>query len=154
MFNRIKFIGFLLIAFCIAAPAKAVNSLDTQFGPNGINVHVVQAKIKDDVLTIALMYDGAGTEGTGTSSYPLREVNYVANNEKYLVLRDKNGEWLASPLSKRDKKQNDDDRIQGFYLKGNSKEIVWFKFPAPPEEVNSIELQIPNITPFTIDMKR
>jgi len=97
--------------------------------------------------------------------FKVGSVFYVADGKKYHVLKDKEGNWLAAPVAgdyiagpaDRDwlKKTKKENKIPALFLnEDHPVQILWFKFPAPPESVNEIEFQIPEVTPFDVEIKR
>jgi hypothetical protein len=56
------------------------------------------------------------------------------NQKKYFLLKDATGEYICS---------GDPGNITA-----NSSKISWFKFPAPPSEVEEISIVLPGCAPF------
>ncbi len=183
--------GMLLIImstlFLWSGTLTAGQVIDDQFGPDGTKVELVKAKVRNGVLTLAVRYihpwelttaeQREKFENSTTNqmyqlknrSIPIKfkvgSVFYVADGKKYHVLKDKEGNWLASPVAgdyiagpaDRDvlRKMKKKNRIPALFLSDNHPiQILWFKFPAPPEGVNEIEFQIPEVTPFDVEIKR
>ncbi len=174
---------FLTISF---HDLMAGEVMDEQFGPGGSKVELVKAKVRNGVLTIAVRYvhpwEAMTPEKKGeyeknllrkvefTSrripiKFKVSSVFYVANGKKYHVLKDKNGNWLASPVVgdyvaepvdiKSVKRHLKKDEVPALILdKDNPVKILWFKFPAPPEGVQGIEFQIPEVAPFDVELKK
>lgn len=141
-------VALSLLAF--VQSAFALDAIDTQYGPNGMPVHLLKAKVNNGVLTVSIMYEN-NTGGYFHMKRPaLKEINYVAGSKKYPVLKDANGDWLASPVhgDKLLRKDVGDDFLFG----ADSKVVVWFKFPAPPEGTTSVEISVPGVSPFTADV--
>lgn len=104
----------------------------------GINAEVIECKRKKGVLTIKIRFTNKSDDevslylGTG-SSY--EKFYLTAENKKYFILEDAEGEALAP--------QNINTRIK----KGGS-HTWWAKFPAPPTEIKEINIIIPEVLPF------
>ncbi len=174
---------FLTISF---HDLMAGEVMDEQFGPGGSKVELVKAKVRNDVLTIAVRYVHPYETMTAEEQNQLRGKNwrreadiksrqipikfkvssvfYVANGKKYHVLKDKNGNWLASPVVgdyvaepvdiKSVKRHLRKGEVPALILDANHPvKILWFKFPAPPEGVQGIEFQIPEVAPFDVEIK-
>ncbi len=56
------------------------------------------------------------------------------------MLKDSNNRWIGAPM-------NSAGDISKKIAAGG-KQLVWFKFPAPPATVESINLVIPGVLPF------
>lgn len=136
-------IKILLVLFLFLTNTIAhAEPLQTQYLDNGAEVHVLKAKVaKNNVLTVVLRYDN----NTGSSmrvSYYLEHVYFIdpKENKKYYVLSDQDGNGIASPRSSRS--------IRSDYFNPGAKMIVWFKFPAPASDTETINLVIPQTVPF------
>lgn len=126
----------------------ALDAIDTQYGPNGIPVYLLKAKVDNGVLSVAIMYDNNLENLLFMERPSLKEIYYIAGSKKYPVLKDANGNWLASPVY-------GDKLFRGideFDIQDGEKIVAWFKFPAPPEGTKSIEISVPGVTPFTADI--
>jgi len=97
--------------------------------------------------------------------FKVGSVFYVADGKKYHVLKDKAGNWLAAPVAgdyiagpaDRDvlQKMKKKNQIPALFLTDDHPvQVLWFKFPAPPEGITNIEFQIPEVTPFDVEIKR
>ena len=95
--------------------------------------------------------------------FKVSSVFYIADGKRYYVLKDKEGRWLASPvvgdyiaepmdqeaLAERSKQ----GKIPPLLLdQEHPVRVLWFKFPAPPEGVHEIEFQVPEVTPFDVEL--
>ncbi len=159
--------------------------MDEQFGPGGSKVELVKARVRNGVLTIAVRYvhpwEALTLEEKGkydknvrrkieltsrkiSIKFKVNSVFYVANGKKYHVLKDKNGNWLASPVVGDYVAEPVDKESVNRHLKkgevpalildeNHPVKILWFKFPAPPEGVQEIEFQIPEAAPFDVEIK-
>jgi hypothetical protein len=171
--------ALLSVLLLTVQPAPAGQVLDEQYGPDGAKVELVKAKIRNGVLTLAVRYTHPAEVLSLNGKHPsinqrarripikfkVNSVFYIAAGKRYHVLKDKEGNWLAAPVAgdyiagpadkdwlEKAKKQN---KIPALFLsEGHPIQIIWFKFPAPPEGVDEIEFQIPEVSPFDVEIKR
>lgn len=188
MKNRAMTIMVLATVFVLAGTVQAAKVIDEQFGPDGSTVELVKAKVRNGVLTLAARYvhpwelttpeerkkyNSFDSANKMTQirhrkipiKFKVGSVFYVADGKKYHVLKDKAGNWLASPVAgdyiagpvdkdvlRKMKKKN---QIPALVLTDDHPvQILWFKFPAPPEGVTEIEFQIPEVSPFDVEIKQ
>ncbi len=141
------YLAVMTIFLAISGVANAAPPvLQTQYGPDGIEVDLIRCKVSDKVLSVAFKFRSTAEDGSVSVDIDTRVVHYVANNKKYQVLKDDKGNWVAGPLDLIHKGVASGTRI---YL-GDSKasKVVWYKFPAPPEEVTKIQINLDGIMPF------
>ena len=187
MMIRAMAIMVLATALGLAGTVQAAKVIDEQFGPDGSTVELVKSKVRNGVLTLAVRYvhpwesatpeERESYEISGQNrmyqiqnreipiKFKVGSVFYVADGKKYHVLKDKAGNWLASPVAgdyiagpadkdvlRKMKKKN---QIPALFLTDDHPvQILWFKFPAPPEGVTDIEFQIPEVTPFDVEIRQ
>ncbi len=136
---------FLLPGSIFAAPSV----LQTQYGPDGLEIDLLSAKVSGDVLSVSMMVRNPNDSGGTRVTFAIEDVNYIDNikSQKYSVLKDEKGKWLAAPLSelKRGKEKLFGTSI---YLSKGARNVLWYKFPAPPEGVSKIQINIPEFSPF------
>ncbi len=130
----------------------AQTALQTQYGPDGVEVDLMRAKVGGKVLSVVFAFRNTGSSSAEVT-YKIDEVHYIDNTEskKYQVLKDEKGVWLAGPISSF--KQYIKNKWEIFpathvHLSEGEKKIVWYKFPAPPEGVSSVQINLPEISPF------
>ncbi len=130
----------------------AQTALQTQYGPDGVEVDLIRAKIGGKVLSAVFAFRNTGSSSSDIT-YKIEDVHYIDNTEskKYQVLKDEKGAWLAGPINYF--KQYIKGKWENFpathvHLSEGEKKIVWYKFPAPPEGVSSIQINLPEISPF------
>ncbi len=157
--------------------------LDEQYGPGGAKVELVKAKVRNGVLTLGIRYIHPaevmvleeGKDRIDINPYlksreiPIKfkvsDVFYLVNGKRYYVLKDKQGNWLASPVvgdyiaepinKEILKKHLKKEKIPALILDGDHPiKILWFKFPAPPEGTEEIEFQVPEVSPFDVEIKK
>ena len=139
------YIFALLLSQSLAlTTVQAAEPLQTQYGINGeVEVDLLSVSASGGILTAAFAY-----RNTGTTESPIRyavtDVYFLekAEGKKYHVLTDSTGKPLATPL---DGKMLS---IPSWKFKPGARKLVWFKFPAPPETIDSIELVLPDALPF------
>jgi hypothetical protein len=122
--------------------AWAADPLQTQMSMSGdMDVEVLKASILDNIFTVVLLYRNNG-EAKERIYYNFAGVYFIDDTEKkkYHVLKDSNNRWIGAPM-------NSAGDISKKIAAGG-KQLVWFKFPAPPATVESINLVIPGVLPF------
>jgi hypothetical protein len=172
--------ALLSVLLLTVQPAPAGQVLDEQYGPDGAKVELVKAKIRNGVLTLAVRYIHPWVEEKQKPKkqrdsdvsyqdidikFKIGDVFYVAEGKRYHVLKDKEGNWLAAPVAgDYIGGPMDEDALQELMEKNKVPallitkyhpiQVLWFKFPAPPEGVDEIEFQIPEVSPFDVEIKR
>lgn len=141
-----KFITISLIV--LAGAVFADGPLQTQYHDSGAEVHAIKAAVADGVLTVIIRYQN-DTGGKIEESYPVSEVYYIdpAENKKYSVLQDENGKWIANPVNNQGK-IGVVGRDWGLAIENGAAKVMWFKFPEPASGGETVNLVVPNVTPF------
>ena len=132
----------VLLAVFSYSRAWAADPLQTQMSMSGdMDVEVLKASILDNIFTVVLLYRNNG-EAKERIYYNFAGVYFIDDTEKkkYHVLKDSNNEWIGAPMNS----AGDISRK----IAAGGKQLVWFKFPAPPATVKSINLVIPGVLPF------
>ena len=132
----------VLLAIFSYSRAWAADPLQTQMSMSGdMDVEVLKASILDNIFTVVLLYRNNG-EAKERVYYNFAGVYFIDDTEKkkYHVLKDSNNRWIGAPM-------NSAGDISKKIAAGG-KQLVWFKFPAPPATVKSINLVIPGVLPF------
>ena len=132
----------MLLAVFSYSRAWAADPLQTQMSMSGdMDVEVLKASILDNIFTVVLLYRNNG-EAKERIYYNFAGVYFIDDTEKkkYHVLKDSNNRWIGAPM-------NSAGDISKKIAAGG-KQLVWFKFPAPPATVESINLVIPGVLPF------
>ena len=132
----------LLLAVFSYSQAWAADPLQTQMSMSGdMDVDVLKASILDNIFTVVLVYRNNG-EAKERIYYNFAGVYFIDDTEKkkYHVLKDSNNKWIGAPMNS----VGDISRK----IAAGGKQLVWFKFPAPPATVKSINLVIPGVLPF------
>lgn len=127
------------------SPARSADAIQTQMSMSGdLDIDVVKASILDKVLTVVLAYRNNGDIKVNIK-YPVDEVYFIDDIEKkkYHVLKDSKNEWIAAP-----KWRGSHTDYTSFKITSGGKQLVWFKFPAPPAAAKTINLVIPDALPF------
>lgn len=139
---------FMVFIALVSMPAWAADSLQTQYHDSGAEVHAIKAKAADGVLTVIVRYQN-DTGSKIEEDYPVSEVYYIdpAENKKYSVLQDENGKWIANPVNNQGK-IGVVGRDWGLGIDHGTSKVMWFKFPEPASGGDSINLVVPNVTPF------
>lgn len=123
------------------APMPATPPIQTQQGPDGVRVDLTRAAVTGDILTVQLAYVAPGDQSF-SDYFPADEVSVIddATSQRYGILKDQSGAWLAAPLFV-------DKNIRPSAQKGGTA-IVWMKFPAPPATSPTVSVNIPKVGPF------
>ena len=132
----------VLLAIFSYSRAWAADPLQTQMSMSGdMDVEVLKASILDNIFTVVLLYRNNG-EAKERIYYNFAGVYFIDDTEKrkYHVLKDSNNKWIGAPMNS----AGDISRK----IAAGGKQLVWFKFPAPPAAVKSINLVIPGVLPF------
>lgn len=144
------------LASITSAPAKTLlitlskdskpKPIQTRSGPGGLEVDLVRAGITGKILTVELLYRNPTSAYTRNVEMPIQQVSYIddATAKRYGVLKDESGQYLASPLGKRDKTIVD----LGNFSSVEKSKVAWFKFPAPPAGTKTISINIPDVGPY------
>lgn len=126
--------------------------LQTQYGPDGMEVDLVRAKISGKVLSVVFAFRNVGKDSAKVQYY-IADVHYIDNTEskKYHVLKDEKETWLAGPIEF--VRQHSGGKwnkiaVTNVYLNTGEKKIIWYKFPPPPDGVTHIQINLPDISPF------
>jgi len=141
--KRIPVLLFFYLSLWLI-PAHAADSIQTQYGINGeVEVDLLSVSTNGGILTAVFAYRNTGG-GKSQIRYAVSDVYFLEKSEgkKYHVLSDSTGKPLATPL---DGKMLS---IQASNFKPGSRKLVWFKFPAPPESIQAIDLVLPDALPF------
>ena len=132
----------VLLAVFSYSRAWTADPLQTQMSMSGdMDVEVLKASILDNIFTVVLLYRNNG-EARERVYYNFAGVYFIDDTEKkkYHVLKDSNNRWIGAPM-------NSAGDISKKIAAGG-KQLVWFKFPAPPATVEAINLVIPGVLPF------
>lgn len=135
---------FLMIQLICLTAAQAADPLQTQFGINGeVEVDLLRVSSSGGVLTAVFAYRNVGSN-EAPIRYPVSDVYFLEKSEgkKYHVLTDSTQKPLATPLDGKSL------AIASWDFKPGARKLVWFKFPAPPEGSQTIDLMLPDALPF------
>jgi hypothetical protein len=135
-----------LLLACSSALTLAAEPVQTQFGMSGdVEVDLIKANVDEGVLTMVFVYRNTGSEDIDLR-YHVSNVYYLdkADGKKYHVLADTEGKWLAAPTTN---DKHDYTRVL-LDIPASGKKLAWFKFPAPPEASEKIDIVLPDALPF------
>lgn len=147
---RIGAVPCFLAALWVMSVMPASAAVQTQMAMSGdMEVDVLRADVKEGVLTVQLLYRNTGNKEAHVR-YPVEEVYYIDLKEKkkYHVLKDSKGEWIAAPVARSGIGTESGSAANPLKIAAGGKQIVWFKFPAPPDAVVKVNLVVPNVVPF------
>jgi hypothetical protein len=126
-----------------AAPAAAgtvIASQETNW--QGVVADVTELRRKGNTLTAKVrLRNGSPDQQEVSVKFDEVYLMDAPNAKKYEVLRDEKGTYIAAVRSNWTDRWYDTLDPQQSYL-------LWIKFPAPPAEVRTITLQLPNTPPF------
>jgi hypothetical protein len=127
----------------VAAPAAAgavLASQDTNW--QGVVAEVTELRRKGNTLTAKVRLRNGGSDDQQCEvKFDETYLMDAANAKKYEVLKDEKGTYVASLRSGWNDRWYDK-------LKPAQSYLLWMKFPAPPADVHTITLQLPNTPPF------
>lgn len=127
-------------AAAVPAPGAALAAAETQW--DGVVAEVVEFRRRGNTLTAKVRFRNEGEEEPEVDLF-YTEVYLMdaAGGKKYEVLKDEDGRYIAALRS---------GNPSRWYkrLSPGASQTIWMKFPAPPEEVRTITLQVPGIPPF------
>ena len=157
-FPKIRILVIVLMLVCTSSVVYASNYLDTQYGPDGLEFHLLKASVANNVLTIAFMVENTNSEEVTMMSLGVAETLYATADKKYPVLQDINGKWLASTTTyvKNNTEKGfifADNPGSGRYIKigVNERKVGWVKFELADDVSWPIEVSLPGVSPFTIE---
>jgi hypothetical protein len=133
------------------APAQKLPSgnavIATRFGPGDLEVDLMRAGVTGDTLAVELRCRNPNKYRSVIIKFPIEQVSVIddATSRRYGVLKDQAGQYLAAPMI--DRSGNPIQSIYS-YIGGESKSVMWFKFPAPPPQAQTVSINIPKIAPF------
>ena len=103
----------------------------------GVAAELIQCKRKGDILTVKVRVANTSSKTVRLSWYDAKKNVYLldeANGKKYFLLKDATGEYIYSG--------------DPWDISANASKISWFKFPAPPSELEEISIVLPGCAPF------
>jgi hypothetical protein len=108
----------------------------------GIVAEVTEFRRKGNTLTARVRFRNQGSARVEPDFYYSQTYLLdTAAGKKYEVLKDEQGRYIAALRSGYSDRWYD-------YIEAGQAKTVWMKFPAPPAEVGTATLQIPQIPPF------
>lgn len=136
--------AFALVLSAGSAPAQApaapapIASQETSWP--GITADLVEFRRKGNTLTAKVRLVASAN---AKFDVDYREVYLMdaAAGKKYEVLKDDKGTYIAAT------RQGWPEKNYGELAAGQNL-LLWMKFPAPPADVKSISLSLPNMPPF------
>jgi outer membrane protein OmpA-like peptidoglycan-associated protein len=129
----------------LTAPAKALATQEAE--QPGVVVEALEAKrVPGGMLNVVWRYRNTGTEHYSFPHLSNQVVGaYVIapkSRKKYEVVKDKSGEWLSGSTLGMGATSSGEALEPGKTL------TVWAKFPAPPDDEQTISLTVPGAPPF------
>jgi len=125
--------------------------IQTQMGMTGnVEVDVLKANVQEGILTVTLAYRNTGKEAAKLKTIPIEDVYFISETEKkkYHVLKDSQDYFVGAPVARSKLGTETGFDVKPLEISPGGRTIVWFKFPAPPENVTVVNLVVPDIMPF------
>jgi len=149
----------LLSTILMSMSVSAANYLDTQYGQDGVEVHLLKVNVTNNVLTISFMVENTTGSDIKLISMVANSANYTSSDKKYPILKDAEGKWLASTITYEDSNsynslftaKESPDQYHYTKLADKQKRVGWVKFEAPQSDGWPIEVALPGVSPFTIE---
>ena len=95
MFKKIVLISTLLFS----ANAFSADYLDTQYGDDGLEVHIMKVTFNKNIMTVVFKVENTGDEEFSYLSFPIKQVFFNTGDKKYPVIKDADRNWLASTIA-------------------------------------------------------
>lgn len=144
-FFRLSMMVLVCISMPWVSPCAAGEQAQVQPSTDGkLEGTLLQAKVRRDVLTVKIKVVNVSSS-TVEPEFGYQDVYFtdIDEQKKYFALKDENGRYIAGP-------QHDDWGGGAFKerIGAGEQQIVWVKFPAPPETSTAIDVFIPGMLPF------
>lgn len=119
-------------------PMPAQAAIQSQPGPDGSQVDLLKVAVTGDILTITMRC--SSDQRINTESFKVDDISVIddATSQRIGVLKDNQGNWLASNVS-------GSGIMAGCETKPG---ILWAKFPAPPASSRTVSINLPEVAPF------
>ncbi|MGH1540404.1 MAG: hypothetical protein ACRBHB_08270 [Arenicella sp.] len=147
----------LLSAILFSANAYSANYIDTQYGENGMEVHIMKVSFNKNIMTVVFAVENTSDEDAVYSAFPIQQVYFNTGNKKYPVIKDAEDRWLASTIAYTNSKTDifadklNSNKYYTFTVKAGGKKVGWMKYEAPQDSDWPLDLSFPGVTPFTIN---
>ena len=141
---RIFGIAIASVLICFTS-VQALDPVQTQMSLSAeLEIDVIKAKVASDVLTVTMMLRNDGDKASNFTGV-IDDSHYIVKeeNKKYHALKDSKGKWLADPI-----KYGAHSAWFEVRVPAKGKKLAWIRFPAPPENVEKIDLTVQGILPF------
>lgn len=117
------------------APQIAIQS---QPGPDGSQVDLLKVAVTGDILTVTLRC--SGTEKINSKAFGLKDISVIddATSQRIGVLKDGEGNWLASKVA-------GNAIMTECTVKPG---VFWAKFAAPSAGAKTVSINLPEVAPF------
>lgn len=117
------------------APQAVIQS---QPGPDGSQVDLLKVAVTGDILTVTLRC--SGPEKYNAETFTLKDISVIddATSQRIAVLKDGEGNWLASRVS-------GESIMTDCTVKPG---VFWAKFAAPSAGAKTVSINLPEVAPF------
>jgi len=119
-------------------PMASQAAIQSQPGSDGTQVDLIKVAVTGDILTVTMRC--SSDKKFNTRSFPLKDVSVIddATAQRIAVLKDNQGNWLAS-------------KVSGDIMFGDctvQPGILWAKFAAPSAGAKTVSINLPEVAPF------
>jgi len=138
---------FVSLSACLlfAIHGMAAAAIQVQQSSDGkMEATLMEAKVRKGVLTFKISLKNTSSELIQP------EIRYekvyfadIDQKKKYFALKDSNGMYIAGP-----RHHDWGGGTFKVYIKPGEMQVMWIKFPAPPDETATVDLFIPGVLPF------
>ncbi|VWX52790.1 hypothetical protein [Novosphingobium sp. 9U] len=119
-------------------PMPAQTVIQSQPGPDGSQVDLMKVAVTGDILTVTLRC--SSSEKINSESFRVPSISVIddATAQRIAVLKDNEGNWLASNVG------GDAIMAQCEIKPG----VIWAKFAAPSPQSKTVSINFPGVAPF------
>jgi hypothetical protein len=119
-------------------PMASQAAIQSQPGSDGTQVDLIKVAVTGDILTVTMRC--SSDKKFNTRSFSLKDVSVIddATSQRIAVLKDNQGNWLAS-------------KVSGDTMFGDctiQPGILWAKFAAPSAGAKTVSINLPEVAPF------
>lgn len=120
------------------APMAAPTVIQSQPGSDGSQLDLLKVAVTGDILTVTLRC--SSDKKFNTRNFSLKDVSVIddATSQRIAVLKDSDGNWLASKVS-------GDNMFADCTVQPG---ILWAKFAAPSAGAKTVSVNLPEVAPF------
>lgn len=119
-------------------PMPAQTAIQSQPGPDGAQVDLLKVAVTGDILTVT--WRCSSPEKINSQTFGLKDISVIddATSQRIGVLKDGNGDWLASNVA-------GNAIMTACEVKPG---VFWAKFAAPSAGAKTVSINLPEAAPF------